>query len=52
MRHTRWLVDFNKLAEHPGKEDVVVLWFLAYCCEPFDAMYGDLDVDLTKTDEA
>ena len=51
MRHTRWLVDFDKLAEHTGKEDVVMLWFLANFCEPVDALYGDLDVSFTKTDE-
>ena len=26
--------------------------FSAYGCEPFDAMYGDIDVDFTKTNEA
>lgn len=46
MLHTGWLVDFNKLAEHTGEEDVVMFWFLADFGESFDAMYGDLDVDL------
>ena len=52
MCHTLRLVDFNKLAAHTGKEDVAVLCFLAYFGEPFDAVYGDLDVDFSKTNEA
>ena len=47
MHHTLRLIDFNKIAEHTGVEDVVMLWFLADVGEPFDAMYGDLDVNLT-----
>ena len=46
MFNTVWLVDLNKLAKHTGEEDVVMFWLLVYVGEPFDAMSGDLDVDL------
>ena len=52
MHHTRWLIDFNKIAEHDGEEDVVMFWFLAYFGEPLEALYGDFDVNLAYANKA